>query len=112
MITEAQIASVIDRIGENVQWEKKTEGTYSAETGKVTGQTTTLHNITGHYRDYSAKEITGMLERGDKELRVSTDIPFAPMEGDRVKIDGTFYKVMGIDNRLGRLLVVHLRGIR
>lgn len=112
MITQAQVKSVINRIGENVEWEQKSTGTYSATTGKITGQTTTLHNITGHYRNYKAKEISGLLEMGDKELRISTDIAFTPMEGDRLKIDGTFYKVMGIDNRLNKLYVVHLRGIR
>lgn len=112
MITGAQVASVVNRIGGTIEWEKKTAGTYSPATGGITGQSTTLHSIKGHYRNYKAKEISGLLEIGDKELRISSNLSFTPMEGDRVKIDGTFYKVMGVDNRLNKLLVVHLRGIR
>lgn len=111
-ISQASVKRIIESKGAAVMWEKITGGTYDPATGKYSGNSTTLYNITGHYRNYRPKEISGLLEQGDKELRISTGVAFTPLEGDRVKIDGTYYNVMGVDNRMDKLFVVHLRGIR
>lgn len=111
-ITQASVARIIEKKGENAVWRKVTGGTYNPATGKYSGETITTYNVTAHYRNYKPKEITGILEQGDKELRMSTDVQFTPMEGDTVLIDGSDYRVMGVDDRLRKLYVVHLRGIR
>jgi hypothetical protein len=111
-ITQANTKRIIGAKGADVIWEKITGGTYSAATGKISGNSTQQYTIKGHYRNYRPKEISGILEQGDKELRSSTDVAFEPLEGDIVTIEGTDYRVMGVDNRLNKLYVVHVRGVR
>jgi hypothetical protein len=103
---------MVAQYGVDIFWEKNIGGAYSPATGKTSGASIVNYALKGHVRGYRPHEISGLLEYGDKELRLAaSDVAFEMMEGDRVLIDGGYYHVVAIDRRMNALIVVQLRGI-
>ena len=109
----ASASAMIARVGVNILWEKSIGASYDPATGKTSGANVVNYALKGHVRGYRPHEIAGLLQYGDKELRLaSSDVAFEVMEGDRVQIDGGYYQVASIDKRMNALIVVQLRGVR
>jgi len=112
MITFAgRVQDLMNACGIVAEWQKITGGTYNVATGKVNGGTITPYNINVHVKGYEPRNIIGIVEAGDKELRMASNQAFNPAVNDTVLIDGARYNVLGIDNRMQSLTIVHLRGV-
>lgn len=93
-------ANLIQRAGVLVTYRKlNAASTYSATTGKLTASETD-YSVRAGVRSYSPKEITGLVNYGDREVRIrGIDLPFTPAEGDKIKIAATWMRVANIDTR-------------
>lgn len=108
----ALASRMIQHVGVNVVWQKLLGGNYDVVSGKLLGGVEIEYNIQAHIRNYSEREISGLVEQGDRQLRLANMLEFTPLAGDVVKIELNKYRVIGVDNRMNTLNVIHLRGIQ
>jgi hypothetical protein len=51
-------------------------------------------------RQYRAKEIKGLVQQGDREVRIAAaDLSFTPRPNDRIVIGGKTFQVVSVDPR-------------
>ncbi len=51
-------------------------------------------------RQYRAREITGLVQQGDREVRIAAaDLSFTPRLNDQVVIGGKTYQVVSVNTR-------------
>jgi hypothetical protein len=91
------VQRLIETAGYTITYRAIPAGTYSAATGKLTA-TPVEHEIKAHVRYAKNKDITGLVNYNDRELRLrAIDLPFTPKEGDEVVIQGKKYRVASIN---------------
>lgn len=99
MHIQRNVARVIDTAGEYVTFRAQLTGEYDPATGTLT-KTERLFPVKAHVRSYNQKEISGLINYGDRELRVAaTALGFMPQEGDFVQVGNAWLRVASIDRR-------------
>lgn len=91
-------ANIIERAGVLVTYRKlNATSTYSTTTGKMTASETD-YSVRVGVRSYSPREITGLVNAGDREVRLrGIDLPFTPAEGDKIQIGTQWVMVRSIN---------------
>lgn len=108
-------ADIIERAGRTVTYRKLSpDSTYSAATGKLT-PTYEDYTVKAGVRNYTPKEITGLINYGDREVRLKgLDLPFTPAEGDTVVIGAQSFRVSSINTLAAgdeeALHIMHVQG--
>ena len=87
---------------------------------RVTGSddiplTFTETNIIGSVRQYKASEVAGLIQRGDREVRIAArDLGFLPNQNDQIVTEGITYQVVSANQRSPRgipaVVIVQVRG--
>jgi hypothetical protein len=107
---------IIDRVGQEVTYRKVQPGTYNATTGKMSNHITNDIIASAHVRSYTSKEITGLINVGDREVRMigDDDSILDPKEGDQIKIGSQWFRVVSVDRRYAgddiALNILHVTG--
>jgi len=76
-----------------------THGSYSTVTLQSTPSVQS-DTIRAGVRQYRAREITGLVQQGDREVRIAAvDLSFTPKSSDQVVIGGKTYHVVSVNTR-------------
>jgi len=110
----ARINAILASQGEPTTYRRVT-GVAFSETTLANSPTYTEYAVAAHARKYSAKEISGLIRDGDREMRIASDaISFIPEENDIVLLGGDTYKVVSVDRRTANgedaLYILTIRG--
>lgn len=92
-------AALIERAGQSITYRAISTGTFSNTTRKLTA-TETDYSIRAGVREYSPREITGLVNFGDRKVIMrASDLPFTPKEGDKVKVGSQWFRIAAINTR-------------
>lgn len=93
------VATILEAQGETVTYRRLSSVSFN-ETTLANTPTYTNSTIKAHARRYTAKEISGLVRDGDREVRIAADaVSFVPDENDIVLLGGDTYKVVSVDRR-------------
>lgn len=113
MTIASNVSRIIGQAGESATLRKATNS-FNATTG-VNTQTPTNYTVNAHVRSYTAREIAGLVQQGDREVRIAaSDLSVAPEPQDKITIDSHTYTVQAVDCRIfagvGVLYIMQVRG--
>jgi hypothetical protein len=95
----ARVQALIGVAGETVTYKRVTHGSCSTSTLQSTPSVQS-YTIKVGVRQYRAKEITGLVQQGDREVRIAAaDLSFTPKPNDQVMIGGQTFQVMSVNTR-------------
>jgi hypothetical protein len=95
----ARVQALIGAVGETITYKRVTHGSYSTSTLQSTPSTQN-HTIKAGVRQYRAREISGLVQQGDREVRIAAaDLSFTPRVNDQVAIGGKTYQVVSVNTR-------------
>jgi hypothetical protein len=95
----ARVQALIDVTGETITYKRVTHGAYSTATLQSTPSVQS-HTIKAGVREYRAREIGGLVQQGDREVRIAAaDLSFSPKPNDQVVIGGKTYQVVSVNTR-------------
>jgi hypothetical protein len=90
----------IDRCGgETITYKRVTHGSYSTATLQSTPSVQS-YTIKASVRQYRAREIAGLVQQGDREVRIAAaDLSFNPKPNDQLVIGGKTFQVVSVNTR-------------
>src|ERR687895_2761002 len=95
----ARVQALIGVAGETITYQRVTHGSYSTARRQSTPSVQN-YTIKAGVRQYRAKEIAGLVQQGDREVRIAAaDLSFTPRPNDQVVIGGKTYQVVSVNTR-------------
>jgi hypothetical protein len=95
----ARVQALIGVAGETITYKRVTHGSYSMATLQSTPSVQS-YTIKASVWQYRAREITGLVQQGDREVRIAAvDLTFTPRPNDQVVIGGKTYQVVSVNTR-------------
>src|SRR5918996_555484 len=95
----ARVQALIDVAGETITYKRGTHDAYSTATLQSTPSVQS-HTIKAGVWEYRAREIGGLVQQGDREVRIAAaDLSFSPKPNDQVVIGGKTFQVMSVNTR-------------
>jgi hypothetical protein len=95
----ARVQALIGVAGETITCKRVTHGSYSTATLQSTPSVQSS-TIKAGVRQYRAREISGLIQQGDREVRnAAADLSFTPRPNDQLVIDGKTYQVVSVNTR-------------
>jgi hypothetical protein len=85
--------------GETITYKRVTHGSYSTATLQ-SASAVQSYTIKSGVRQYRAGEIAGLVQQGDREVRIAAaDLSFTSRPNDQVVIGGKTYQVVSVNTR-------------
>jgi hypothetical protein len=98
-VMAARVQALIDRAGGTITYKRVTPGAYSTATLQSTPSVQSF-TIKASVRQYRAREIAGLIQQGNREVRIAAaDLGFTPKQNDQVVIGGKTYEVVSVNMR-------------
>jgi hypothetical protein len=95
----ARVQALIGVAGETITYKRITHVAYSTVMLQSTPSTQS-YTIKAGVRQYRAREIAGLVQQGDREVRIAAaDLSFSPKPNDQVVIGGKTYQVVSVNTR-------------
>jgi hypothetical protein len=95
----ARVQALIGVAGETITYKRVTHGSYNTATLQ-SSPTLQSYTIKAGVRQYRAKEISGLVQLGDREVRIAAaDLSFTPRPNDQVTIGCKTYQVVSVNTR-------------
>jgi hypothetical protein len=95
----ARVQALIGMAGETITYKRVTHGSYSTATLQSTSSAQS-YTIKAGIREYRPREIAGLVQQGDREVRIAAaDLSFTPRSNDQVVIGGKTYQVVSVNTR-------------
>jgi hypothetical protein len=95
----ARIQALIAVAGETITYKRGTHGSYSTATLQSTSAVQS-YTIKAGVWQYRAREIAGLVQQGDREVRIAAaDQSFTLRPNDQVVIGGKTYQVVSVNTR-------------
>jgi hypothetical protein len=95
----ARVQALIAVAGETITYKRGTHGSYSTATLQSTPSVQS-YTIKAGVRQYRAREIAGLVQQGDREVRIAAaDLSFTLRPNDQVVIGGKTYQVVSVNTR-------------
>src|SRR5918994_3118550 len=95
----ARVQALIGAAGETITYKRVTHGSYSTTTLQSTPSVQS-YTIKASVREYRVREIAGLVQQGDREVRIAAaDLSFTPRSSDQVVIGGKTYQVVSVNTR-------------
>ena len=95
----ARVQALIGVAGETITYKRVTHGGYSTATLQ-SAPSVQSYTIKAGVRQYRAREITGLVQQGDREVRIAAaDLSFTPKPNDQVVIGGKTFQVVSVNTR-------------
>jgi hypothetical protein len=93
----ARVQALIGVAGETITYKRVTHGSYSTATLQSTPSVQS-YTIKAGVRQYRAREIAGLVQQGDREVRIAAaDLSFTPRPNDQVVIGGKTFQVLSVN---------------
>ena len=93
----ARVQALIAVAGEAVTYKRVTHGSYSTATLQ-SSPSVQSYTIKASVREYRAREIAGLVQQGDREVRIAAaDLSFTPRPNDQVVIGGKTFQVVSVN---------------
>lgn len=113
MISE-RVKALIEIAGQKITYQSQNSGSYNAETGIKT-QSYTDYEVYAAIRDYTAKELGGLIIQGDREAKIAADsLTITPKAEDKIIINDKLYTVKAARTDYAKqekaLIVLTIRG--
>ena len=90
----ARVQALIGVAGETITYKRVTHGSFSTATLQSTPSVQS-YVIKAGLRQYRAREITGLVQQSDREVRIAAaDLSFTPRPNDQVVIGAKTYQVV------------------
>jgi len=114
MSIAGRVAEIIAEHGETITYKRKTSRARN-DTTLVIDNTFSDTTTVAHVRKYSDRELSGLIQQGDREMRIGADqITFEPSDHDIAVIDGAEFNIVSFDTRVDRNVkieyIFHIRG--
>jgi hypothetical protein len=94
-----RVQALIGVAGETITYKRVTHGSYSTVTLQSTPSVQS-YTIKAGVRQYRAREIGGLVQQGDREVRIAaSDLSFTPRPNDQVVIGGKTFQVVSVNTR-------------
>jgi hypothetical protein len=95
----ARVQALIGVAGETITYKRVTRGSYNSSTLQ-SAPSVQSYAIKAGVRQYRAREIAGLVQQGDREVRIAAaDLSFTPRPNDQVVIGGKTYQVVSVNTR-------------
>jgi hypothetical protein len=95
----ARVQALIGVAGETITYKRVTHGSFSTATLQST-PSLQGYAIKAGLRQYRAREITGLVQQSDREVRIAAaDLSFTPRPNDQVVIGDKTYQVVLVNTR-------------
>jgi hypothetical protein len=95
----ARVQALIGVAGETITYKRVTHGAYSTATLQ-SAPSVQSDTIKAGVRQYRAREIQGLVQQGDREVRIAAaDLSFSPKPNDQVVIGGKTFQVVSVNTR-------------
>jgi hypothetical protein len=95
----ARVQALSGVAGETISYKRVTHGSFSTATLQSTPSVQS-YTIKAGVRQYRAREITGLVQQGDREVRIAAaDLSFTPRSNDQVGIGGKTFQVASVNTR-------------
>jgi hypothetical protein len=95
----ARVQALIGVAGETITYKLVTHGAYSTATLQSMPSVQS-YTIKASVREYRPKEIAGLVQQGDREVRIAAaDLSFTPRPNDQVVIGGKTFQVVSVNTR-------------
>jgi hypothetical protein len=95
----ARVQALIGVAGEMITYKRVTHGAYSTATLQSTPSVQS-YTIKASVRQYRARAIAGLVQQGDREVRIAAaDLSFTPRPDDHVMIGGKTFQVVSVNTR-------------
>ena len=110
-----RVKAIIDEQGEDVLYKKKLSTGRTTATLKKAVTFTVGITIRASIRDYKDRELSGLVQQGDREVHIAADaIDFTPEENDKITVQGVVFNVASVDivkNRnVDAIYILRIRG--
>lgn len=94
-----RVKKVIEQQGISITYTHITESVFDQAT-MTTSNTETVVVIQAHFRKFAAKEITGLIKEGDRQLRIAADsVSFVPERNDTILTSEGNFTIKSVDSR-------------
>jgi hypothetical protein len=98
-VMAARVQALIGVAGETITYRRVTHSSYNTTTLQSTASVES-YTIKAGVREYRAREIGGLVQQGDREVRIAAaDLSFTPRPNDQVVIGGKTYQVVSVNTR-------------
>jgi len=98
-VMAARVQALIGVAGETITYKRVTHSSYSTATLQSTPSVQS-YTIKAGVRQYRAREIAGLVQQGDREVRIAAaDLSFSPKPNDQIVIGGKTYQVVSVNTR-------------
>jgi hypothetical protein len=95
----ARVQALIAVAGETITYKRVTHGSYNSSTMQ-SAPSVQSYTIKASVRQYRAREIAGLVQHGDREVRIAAaDLSFSPKPNDQVVIGGKTFQVVSVNTR-------------
>ena len=95
----ARVQALIAVAGETITCKRVARGSYSTAALQRTPSVQS-YTIKAGVRQYRAREIAGLVQQGDREVRIAAaDLRCTPGPNDQVVIGGKMYQVVSVNTR-------------
>jgi hypothetical protein len=95
----ARVQTLIGVAGETITYKRVTHGSFNTATLQSTPSVQS-YTIKAGVRQYRAMEFTGLVQQGDREVRIAAaDLIFTPRPNDQVVIGDKTYEVVSVNTR-------------
>jgi hypothetical protein len=94
----ARVQALIGVAGGTVTDTRVTHGSYSTAMPQSAPSVQSA-TIKASVRQYRTREMTGLVQQGDREVRTSADLSFTPRPNDQVMMGGQTFQVVSVNTR-------------
>lgn len=106
--------AIIEDIGQPVTFTRVTPGTLNTSMQHI-DETVVTKTVKASVRHYRAREISGLVQNGDREVRIAAlSLGFAPTIKDRITIDSRPSQIISVNIRSPRgepaIYIIQVRG--
>jgi hypothetical protein len=94
-----RVQALIGKAGETITSTRVTHGSYGTAT-RQSPPSVQSDTMKASVRQYRAREIAGLVQQGDREVRIAAaDLSFTPQPNDQVVIGGQTYQIVSVNTR-------------
>jgi len=114
MSFQLPVSNIINRVGTGVTYRSTSSSVYNVASG-VNSPTYTDYPVKAFIRNYSPKEIAGLIQQGDREVRIAAmDLTILPKPTDKITIAGKDFVVLSVNimypHNVATLFIIQVRG--
>lgn len=110
-----RIEQILQEQGQTVTYRRVT-GITRNETTLQNTQTTTDYTVKAHFRNFTDRELSGLVQENDRQVRIAKNsLSFTPASDDKIIVSGETYNIVNVDARTAdgelAMYIMKVRGV-